>query len=539
MLDGPITQEARQVARTLTRYQHDPVGYVQRVLGVDFLWEQMVAILESIRDNPFTAVAACHASSKTFTAACAALWWFQSFRPSKVVTTAPGGRQVGDLLWAEIRKLHGQARIQLPGEPGVTRYQMPDPPGAPGRNADWYATGFSTRPDEAGNAAVKFQGYHSPHLLLIFDEATGILTPIFDAAWGVLTGDHVRWLLLSNPTDPSSRFAEYFAHPDWNAIHIDGLDTPNVKAGRTVAPFLITQSFIDRLLRAVNGDTGSPEYLVKVRGVFPPAASDQLIGLDVVQGAYGRTLAGRQDVAATVGVDVARFGDDRTTIYVVRGAQVIHAERWSNRRTTWTARRAIQLAKWAGLTRQQSRNVYVDDTGVGGGVTDTMVDDGWAPTAVNFGSKPTSKGEELYADRRTELWCNLRNWLLREAHLGDLPDDTQRILKADLTMPKYSFLPRGVRKLESKDQLRKRLGRSPDDGDALALAVADRVTPTPGYGLDYHPSVKHDGDQQLHPAGCRCRECLYAKARMTGADRYSEQGPGRLAGFLADKLGRR
>ncbi|MCU0612780.1 MAG: hypothetical protein MUE60_13460, partial [Candidatus Eisenbacteria bacterium] len=188
------------IAEEVHRWRRDPVYFVRAVLGVRELWDKQIEILEAIRDYPLVVVAACHDSSKTFTAACAALWFAFSFCPSKVITTAPSDRQVRQLLWSEIRKLHSDAPFPLPGEVQSAHWQMP---GAP----DWFMTGFSTTPDTAADHATRFTGYHSPHELVIFDEAAGIPKPIWDAAEGLLTSGHHRMLAIGNPTDPNGEFA--------------------------------------------------------------------------------------------------------------------------------------------------------------------------------------------------------------------------------------------------------------------------------------------------------------------------------------------
>src|SRR3954465_5002366 len=108
-------KEAHSIPRIgeLTSYQTDPVRFVREVLGSE-LWSRQVEILEAIRDPPQGTGRSGHGVGKTFVAACAALWWVYSFRPSLVLTTAPTARQVESLLWGEIRRLKGRARRPLP-----------------------------------------------------------------------------------------------------------------------------------------------------------------------------------------------------------------------------------------------------------------------------------------------------------------------------------------------------------------------------------------------------------------------------------------
>src|SRR5207253_6893845 len=97
-----------------TQYHRDPVRFVREVLGSE-LWSRQAEILEAVRDHPQVTVRSGHGVGKTFVAACAALWWLYSHRPSLVLTTAPTARQVEHLLWGEIGRLCARARHPLPG----------------------------------------------------------------------------------------------------------------------------------------------------------------------------------------------------------------------------------------------------------------------------------------------------------------------------------------------------------------------------------------------------------------------------------------
>jgi len=466
------------------------VAFAKEWLGLSFVWQKQRDLMESVRDNRLTAAVACNASSKTFTAAIIAIWWMTCFQPAKVVTTAPSRRQVEELLWAEIGRLHGASKYPLPGEPGTSSWRMPGPKDAPKRNADWFATGFSTRPDQVQDQAAKFQGYHSPNLLLIFDEASGILAAIHKAAWGILTSENTRWLQISNPTDPSSVFAEYYRSRAWHSIHIDGHDSPNFTAGKVVAPFLITPVFAQNLADTYGKD--SPEYRMKVRGLFPEGADDTVLGLGEVMEAFHRVAVAEPDELVGIGCDVARFGSDRTTIYVTKGPHLLHAEGFHNKRAGWIAGRLIQLARHYGLTRLTAHRIAVDVTG-DAGVADMLHSQGWQANEVNFGSKATD--EKLYFNRRSELWFEMARWIRYEAGLAGAPRIAKDMLKGDLPAPHYKYRPNGQKQLEPKDVLKKRIGRSPDDGDALVLALAHRTTVVAGYALDEEPPDRREREE--------------------------------------------
>lgn len=448
-------------------WRDDPSGaFAKGVLGLN-LWKRQQEILDAVSKHRRVAVPSCHESGKTFVASVAAVHWLLSYQPSKVVTTAPGRRQVRDLLWAEIRARHGELVRRLGADPRMGTPSVLDwaVPGEP----DWFATGFATSKDTAGENATRMQGYHSPHLLMIFDEAGGIERPIWKAGAGLMThGGH--WLAIGQP-EPGTEFERVCNSPDWHVLPISAFDCPNLQPGATQMNWGVTREWVDEIARA-DGVT-SPRYLSKVLGLFPATSIDTLISAADVQLAFTRMPGPRPaDEWVAIGCDVARFGSDYTVIYVIRGTEILALESWSGQDTMKTAGRVVALALEFGLDRAHAHRIAIDDTGLGGGVTDRLRELRWPVTAVNFGSAPTrASSEEKFQNRRTELWWDLRAWV-REATLAPIPEADRAELRADLTAPKYEQKSDGRIALESKDDIRDRTGRSPDHGDALALAVA-------------------------------------------------------------------
>src|ERR1039458_6244565 len=140
-----------------------PNGFVRGVLG-HHIWSMPRKILDSVATNRRTAVKSCHASGKTFTSAEAALWWITKYSDGIAITTAPTDAQVEKLLWGEIRKAMLTSKIKYPTP---TKKMLMLGEGN-------YAYGRST------NEGVNFQGFHSNHLLFIFDEAPGVHPEIWE-----------------------------------------------------------------------------------------------------------------------------------------------------------------------------------------------------------------------------------------------------------------------------------------------------------------------------------------------------------------------
>lgn len=476
---------ASELKAAFTHYAEDPIGFAERVLGVRFHWDASVEMLEAIRDHRQVAVAACHSSSKTFSAAVACLWFFYTQIPAKVITTAPSQRQVEELLWSEIRKLHGNARIPLPGTPLGTFMRMPSPKSRPNRNDDWFMTGFATKADQAQEHATRFHGYHQRNILVVFDEAAGILAPIWGGAEGVMTGANPHWLAIGNPTDSSGEFFRSYRSKDWHSIRIDAYDSPNVKAREVIVPYLVDHLWVD-IQRRKYGEQ-SPIFKAKVRGLFPDRADDTLISMGEVDEAYRREPPALERPLLSLGCDVARYGSARTCMYVIRGAEVLDRKWWIGQDLMRTAGEVLILAAKWGLGPADANRIAIDDTGLGGGVTDRLREQGWDVNAVNFGTPP-AYDPGTFTNRRAELWWTMRDWIRDEAALSRLAEadpDAPEDLRADLTAPKYQVKSSGKIALEEKDAILKRLGHSPDDGDALALALAWRRPTTGGVRAEW------------------------------------------------------
>lgn len=460
-------------------WRADPVSFAEELFGLRYVGSSCEVegcgrcmpvsrrMLEAVRDERRTIVSACHDSAKTFTAGVAAWWWSICWPRSVVITTSSTGRQVERGVWKEIRTLYargGLGRLGFP-EPNLDSWNL-----AP----DWYMVGFSTRPDDAQAGATRVQGTHSEHLLLIMDEATAVHRLIWDAAKGSLTQEHNHWLVLANPTDPASEFGSVWrTGAGWHRISISAFDLPNLVHGDGVNPHLVTRRWVEEYRRDVG--ESSPMWQARVLGVLPSSSVDTLISTAEVVAAFGREPPAVPEGVVSIGCDVARYGTDLTAIYVVRGGAILHEEAYGRQDTVFTAGRVAELAREWGVPREYAHRIAIDDTGVGGGVTDILRSNGWGVRAENFGSAAQAHPER-YRNRRTELWIGLRDWVRETAMLGGVSEEVRRHLEGDLCGVKYEYTAGALMQLEAKSDMKKRLGHSPDHGDALALAVSWRVT---------------------------------------------------------------
>lgn len=460
--------------------QGDPAWWCENVLRVK-PWSKQVEIMQSVRDNPRTAVRSCHGIGKSFTAGQIILWFLNAFAPSIVLSTAPTWRQVEKLVWKEVRASYARATAIDGGLGGAL---LPASPELQIVRDQWYAAGLST------NDPDRFQGYHEEHILVIVDEAAGVPEDIFEAIEGVLTSEHSRLLLLGNPTSVGGTFHKAFRGAGYKAIHIGAFDTPNFTAfgitqedfenntweakitGSLPNPKLITPEWAyDKFLK---WGPNSPAYQARVLGDFPEGGDDTLIPIAWVEAAQTRWLDMEPGEPVEIGGDIARYGSDETVIAIRRGRRVEPLLAYSQKDTMETTGLVM-----AAHRETRAAGVKVDVIGIGAGVADRLKELKCPVAGVNVAE--SAREPERFKNLRAELWWNLRELLDPNPRLNPdpiaLPPDDQ--LLADLTNVKYRINSRGQVEVESKDEIKKRLGRSPDRGDAVVLAFAPSTKQDP------------------------------------------------------------
>lgn len=273
------TKEQQQLAAKFIEYQQDPKGFITTCLDVkpEHYWPKMEEVANSVRDNQLTAVHASHSVSKTYGAGRIATWFKSCFNPSTVITTAPNDNLVKNQLWKEIHAAYAGAKISLGGKMTTLGWdckpaqdilrQIP-----PDQRALWeknFAIGFSTSPDTTAEYATKMQGWHNTWVLIIFDEACGILRAIWKTAIeSLIINERCRFLAIGNGTDPTGTFHKVCQPGSgWNVINISVTDTPNYKEGREVIPGLAGREYYNRMMRDYGENSNT--FKIRVLGQFP------------------------------------------------------------------------------------------------------------------------------------------------------------------------------------------------------------------------------------------------------------------------------
>lgn len=260
-------------------YRSDPIGFMTDILDVEsvHVWSKMREVAESVRDHRYTAVPAGHSVSKTYTAARLAIWFKTCFQPSTVITTAPSDNQVRNQLWKEIHTAFASAIVPLGGNMRVLQWDMVPhkttlariEPSGRGMWEKNFAIGFSTSPDSVTEHATKMQGFHNEHVLIILDEACGLMPQIWETVLlSLMTDSNCRLLAIGNPTDPYSDFARACENPDkWNIVPISVRDTPNYKTRQCIIPSVADYDFDQDIVKEFGEN--SNKHKVRCLGQFP------------------------------------------------------------------------------------------------------------------------------------------------------------------------------------------------------------------------------------------------------------------------------
>lgn len=435
-------------------YREDPAGFCADVLGFTSATRRsdgtayQLEALEMVRDNPASVLVCGHGVGKTATDAVAAIWWLLTRPLSRVIILAPQfQRQIQAIIWAEIRKRARKSRRPLPIEVKANRVIVE------GYGDEWGAIGVpATEPD-------RIEGFHAEGgLLLLMDEAKGIPQDVVDAMQGALTGgDDSRLLFTSTPGGQSGPlWKAWTAAEGWHRMHVPATDSSQV-----------SQRWIEGRRREWGEE--SPLFKARVLGEFPSEADGTLFPLALLEAAAARDLAGTDKV--TLGVDVARStAGDQNCVAVARGGRLEELILWRSPDTMLTVSRVLEV-----VTARAPGLVRVDVGGVGAGVADRLRQLGVPVEAVHFGGGAADPSR--FRNRRAEMAWGLREGL--EAGVVALPEDDA--LFADLGSLRYFFTQDGRIQLESKDEVRARVGRSPDRGDAVMLAI--------GAGLSRRPII--------------------------------------------------
>lgn len=441
-------------------YRKEPWTFCREVLKFEpDVWQ--MEVLKDLVDHTHVSVRSGQGVGKTGLEAAVALWFLTCFPFPKVVATAPTRQQLHDVLWAEISKWQSKSPLLKKLLKWTkTKIYMKK------YEERWFATArTATKPEN-------MQGFHEDNMLFIVDEASGVSDDIMEAILGTLSGDNNKLLMCGNPTKISGVF--YDSH-NRDRSHYRTHKVSSADSNRT------SKKNIQMLLEKYGAD--SDVARVRIYGEFPRAEADTFIPLEIVELAKGSNAQiDKRITTGDLGVDVARFGDDETVIAKRVGNYVFPLKSYRKQDTTVTTGHVLSQAKKMIKSNPHIREVIikVDDSGVGGGVTDQLkeiINEQRLPfrviPVINNGK---ADDDEHYENVGTEQWGVLRDVLnddFSKHMLGKptevhFPDDQKLI--SQLTTRKYRMTSRGKIALERKEDMKKRGLQSPDRADAVVLS---------------------------------------------------------------------
>lgn len=459
-----------------------------------------------------------HGVGKTTTEGALIWWHTECFEDSKTFCTAPTADQLYYVLWAELAKVLGKAekqadrlgltpefrlttmfrlvkdRLYWTGERGdrtwfaqarTARKEKPD------ALAGRHASDIEVRKLEDGTEEVIELSESGGSLLLVLEEASGIPDEIVQVAEGALSSSKTRLLMVGNPVRNTGFFAR--SHKEERSSFTSTLHFACSKSP------LVSPDYRLKLVKKYG--EGSNVVRVRADGEFPKQDDDVLIPIELAEAALERDLSEEPDDGSDLlmGVDVARYGSDRTVILLRRGRRVLEVWIRSLQSTMETAGQVFAI--YSSLS-PKPRRVCVDGTGLGAGVVDRLKELGVpvsdvvvsevATLAPVVRTRQTGFSKEARFQRRDALpnrlrdylWLAARDWLVdSEPSFADIDDkEAASDLAGELASVTYVINSDGKLVVESKDDRKRRLkdadgtGRSPDIADALCLTFAPETS---------------------------------------------------------------
>jgi len=408
-----------------------------------------------------------HSLGKTALAAWIVVWFALTREAMgvdwKAATTASVWRQLSLYLWPEIHKWTRRLKWDMIGRPPFREKQELLDLSLSLEHGEAFAV--------ASDRADSIEGAHASHLLYVFDEAKAIPPATWDAAEGALASGDCYALAISTPGEPQGRFYEIHqrkpGYDDWSTRHVTLAEC--IAAGR-VSPEWAEQ-------RARQWGESSAVYQNRALGEFASSDEDGVIPLAWVEAANERWRAlegaGEWGDFTCVGVDVGRGGD--ATVLALR-----HGEAIRELRPYAVADTMAVTGHVAGILQAHGGEAVVDVIGVGAGVVDRLKEQGKAVRAFNASEHTDAKdrsGELGFVNKRSAAWWRLRELLdPANGHEIALPPDD--LLTGDLTAPHWRDMSAGKIAVEGKEEIRKRLGRSTDSGDAVVQAFWEEAAPS-------------------------------------------------------------
>lgn len=474
-MSAPIGEAAKKAVKALRRYL-EPEGAYRFVMEQFFadlpaicppgdrqpdLWQKKMLLAFGAKDAAGKATyrrmlaIACKGPGKTALLAWIG-WYFLATRPHcKVPCISITGGNLKDGLWSELAKWQKRSPFLLKAftwfAERITNNRHP---------STWFASKRSWSPDaDPASQATDIAGLHEDFLLWLIDECSDMPQGVVDAALAALTsGIETRVVMMGNATQTDGPLYNAVTNEAdrWHITRITGDPDDPERSPRID---------IEEARREI-ASKGRDDYRVRVNilGLFPERQADKLLDMRDVQDAQNREIgdAGFIHDPKVMGCDVAYFGGDASIICPRQGLMTFKLKEFRDLATDEYADQIVAFSnKW------EADGCFVDATGIGTGVVDSLRRMGFEARAIHNAQKAIAV--EQYENKRAECYALAADWVRKG---GVLPRDP--LLATELTAPRYWYR-KGRMIIEPKEDIKARLGRSPDRADAFVLTFAGPV----------------------------------------------------------------
>lgn len=451
-------------------------------------------IIDSVQTNPMTAVASGTARGKDFVAACASLC-FMYLTPrfdskgvlaenTKVAMTAPTGRQVSNIMTPEVRRLLRAARAKFP-------FCCPGRLVADDIRTDfeeWFLTGFKA--DD--NATESWSGFHAANTMFVVTEASGISETVFNAIEGNLQGNS-RLLIVFNPNITTGYAARAMKSDRFHKFRLSSLNAENVVKKKVILPGQVDYEWVkDKVynwcspILQTDFNVGEGDFKwenglyrpndlfrVKVLGMFPKVSEDVLIPYEWIELANERWKQYQEEGFETkkkcrLGVDVAGMGRDDSVLCPRYGNYVPAFEA---HQSAGKADHMHVVGMVAQYLKVKGAKAFIDTIGEGAGVYSRLQEleyKGAISCKYSEGADGFHDitGEYEFANMRAYCYWALRDWLNPKNGFAPAIPPCDKLME-EATETHWKFQSNGKIIIEAKEDIKKRIKRSPDWMDAL------------------------------------------------------------------------
>lgn len=434
------------VLDALRRSRDDARIFVREVLSVRTAEPWQIDALKLISEGNRVAIRSGHGAGKTTLIVWLLLWFLLTRFPCKIPVAANSEKQLRDTIWPEIsiwiEKLPKLLRDEIIVE--KERVYLKSAP----------EQAFAVARTASKDNPEALQGFHAENILFLIEEASGLADIVFEVAMGALSTPNAKIIMVGNPTRLSGFFYNAF-HKNrsrWKTMRVNSEDVPRATG------------HIEDIIQIYGKDSNA--YRIRVLGDFPTTEDEQVIPLEWIEASLKRKVEPSSLYRVVWGLDVARFGDDRSALAKRRGNVVLEPiKSWRKCDTMQTCGKVME--EWKNTPEDdRPSEILVDVIGIGAGVSDRLMELGLPARGINVGERPAAS--DRFSRLRDELWFKMRDWF--GALNCKMPDDRELI--EELSTPQYTFTSAGKIVVERKDEMKSRIGKSPDLADSLILTLA-------------------------------------------------------------------